>query len=642
MDGRAYRSEASHSGPSYYDVVELLQNSGGDSGPDLSFDKSTSSERLFSSARVSLEEASNPDLSFGCPLGLNKVITFEVLCQSLQIEPTIDRRTIPDAMVWRHPDATIDDLRHVAGSFNTVDVHRLSAHVIKLRDMSEGWTGAEVQEEPHLDVRPTLQRLPFYCTPPAAAAVVIPDPTLEDLAVGTPSSKIVAKAEAFQKRKASTSGATLSHVTKRTRSALAQSSSSTTRPSLFMGDDDDDACGGSSVALAAEGSNIRDSRGKGVMVDDADFFTFFVGPYYATYPEDSVAGNCEFTQEEWDAPYRPTFGFLMKEVFKDPGVWKTIVDQFPTPGEMVRVESLSDDQLTAKISVMHYMMMSHGDSRLKGYEEKVANMTGFVLQASSLKKQVSGLNDKLSSSDASFAMSKAKGKERKKKIKSLTKSLDNLHTEVARLSVALNQATILEAERDEEILRRIQGELLSLAASARFKRGFSMHQKKDEFAVVLKNMVNFMPGAQDRLAEASPHVAQTDYAFLNKISEHTVEPLLESTVTPASKSLELSANVDLTASIVASEHNEEMVTAEVDGSGPKITDDTITAKSRHAFVQGMSVVLDDVVELAGVGSRRVSSSPNDVVVSLFAGEKGDGLTLFSIAGEEAAINPSRV
>ncbi|GKE33257.1 hypothetical protein Tco_1452579 [Tanacetum coccineum] len=290
----------------------------------------------------------------------------------------------------------------------------------------------------------------------------------------------------------------------------------------------------------------------------------------------------------------------------------------------------------------------HGDSRLKGYEEKVANMTGFVLQASSLKKQVSGLNDKLSSSDASFAMSKAKGKERKKKIKSLTKSLDNLHTEVARLSVALNQATILEAERDEEILRlkttssEIQGELLSLAASAGFKRGFSMHQTKDEFAVVLKNMVNFMPGAQDRLAEASPHVAQTDYAFLNKISEHTVEPLLESTVTPASKSLELSTNVDLTASIVASEHNEEMVTAEVDGSGPKMTDDTITAKSRHAFVQGMSVVLDDVVELAGVGSGRVSSGPNDVVVSLFAGEKGDGLTLFSIAGEEAAINPSRV
>ncbi|GKD92791.1 hypothetical protein Tco_1372628, partial [Tanacetum coccineum] len=95
------------------------------------------------------------------------------------------------------------------------------------------WTGAEVQEEPHLDVRLTLQRLPFYCTPLAAADTVIPDPTPYDLAVGTPSSKIVAKAEASRKQKASTS-------------ALAQSPGSTTRPSLFVGDDDesddDDAC----------------------------------------------------------------------------------------------------------------------------------------------------------------------------------------------------------------------------------------------------------------------------------------------------------------------------------------------------------------------------------------------------------------
>ncbi|GJT92430.1 hypothetical protein Tco_1081275 [Tanacetum coccineum] len=170
---------------------------------------------------------------------------------------------------------------------------------------------------------------------------------------------------------------------------------------------------------------------------------------------------------------------------------------------------------------MHCMMMSHGgvlfaryhglnqshheyvlsaNSRLKGYEEKVDSLTGLELQVSTLKKQVFGLNDKLSSSDASFAKSKAKGKERKKKIKSFTKSLDNLHTEVARLSAALNQATVLEAKKDEEILwlratsPEVQGELLSLAAS-------------------------------DRLVEASPLVAQTDYAFLNKILEYAAEPL---------------------------------------------------------------------------------------------------------------------
>ncbi|GKG62397.1 hypothetical protein Tco_0634170, partial [Tanacetum coccineum] len=67
--------------------------------------------------------------------------------------------------------------------------------------------------------------------------------------------------------------------------------------------------------------------------------------------------------------------------------------------------------------------------------------------------QVIRINDKLFASDTSFSKSKAKGKEGKKKIKSLTKSLDNLHAEVAHLSADLNWAIVLEAEKDEEILR---------------------------------------------------------------------------------------------------------------------------------------------------------------------------------------------
>ncbi|GKC88540.1 hypothetical protein Tco_1149189, partial [Tanacetum coccineum] len=236
-------------------------------------------------------------------------------------------------------------------------------------------------EEPHLDFRSTFQRLPFYCTPPAAADVVILDPTSEDLAIGTPSSKIVAKAEASQKQKASTSGATSSHVVERTRSALAQSSSSTTRPILFMGgDDDDDACveillvtplrsntaipssgnqGRSSATPTAEGSKPRDSWGKGVMVDDAA---------------------------------APSAVLIM------PLILRTVLLRiFPTLRDMVLVESLSNDQLAAKMSVLHCMIMSHGGellaryrrpnqshheyvlstySRLKGYEEKVASLSG--------------------------------------------------------------------------------------------------------------------------------------------------------------------------------------------------------------------------------------------------------------------------
>nr|GEW26856.1 retrotransposon protein, putative, Ty3-gypsy subclass [Tanacetum cinerariifolium] len=584
----------------------------------------------------------------------------------------IDRWVIPDDMVWRHLHTTIYDPRPTFGSFSKDDVHHLSAHIIELKDMPEGdvcdlvlrgvdgnvmdiydflclpeWTGAKVQEEPYLDVRPTLQRLPFYCTPHVVDDVVIPDPNPQDLVVGTPSSKIFPKDEASQKRKASTFGATSSHVAKRT-------------------SDDDDDCveiplvtplcsanvipslgnqGGSSVAPATEGSNTRDSQGKGIMVDDAaassasvsrprsssgpapsfrnvsgnaihtDFFPFSAGPYYATYPEDGVAGNYKLNQS-------------------------------------------------------HHEYVSSTDSRLKGYEEKVTNMTGLELQVSALKKQVFRFNDKLSSFDASFTKSKAKGKKRKKKIKSLAKSLDNLHTKVARLFAALNQATILEAEGDEEIglirkflasdkFSRVQGELLSLAASVGFEHGLSMHRTKDEFAVVLKKMVNFMlanvPTPND--SRVSPPITK------------------ESTMTHASKSLELSTNVVPTASVVASEHNKKMVSAEVDGSDPKITDDTITAKelcnqfTYDAILEGEMCTSGNFVTNSRVtpswreivsltfseaGVLHVNWTrlghcgfdlpntfvPNGVVVAFSASEKGDGLTPSSVVGEEAAVNPT--
>ncbi|GJW37532.1 hypothetical protein Tco_0060452 [Tanacetum coccineum] len=607
------------------------------------------------------------------PLGLNKVITFEVLCRSLQIEPTvtlfrvfqtlckqgdwfsfskcrapspvciddnrscikhwksgfflIDRRAIPDAMVWRHPNAAIDDPRPATGSFNMADVCCLSAHVIKLRDMPEGvlvlsglsrvwknhfcdpvlwgadgngmeggfnclccifWllllTDAEVQEDPHLDVRLTFQRLPFYYTPLAMADVVISNPTPEDLAIGTPSSKIVAKAEASHKRKASTSGVASSHVAKCTRSALAQSSSSTTRPSLFVGDSDDesdgddDACveislvtplrsavvippsgnqGGSSVAPTAEGSNTRGNRQRPSsrpapsfrdVSGDAihtDLSPFSVGPYYATYPKDGVAGNFEFTWEDWDAPYRPTFRVRTKEVFKDLAVCKTIM------------------------SMLHCMMISHGGEllaryrglnqshhenllstyyRLKGYEEKFAGLTGLELQVSTLKKQFS----------------------------------------------------------------RVQGELLSLAASFGFERGLSMHQTKDEFVDVLKKMVNFMPVILQLEPKKLVRPANVPIPRDTRVS-----PLIakESTVTPVSTA--------------------------VDRSDLEMTDGVAHSKSRGVFVQGTSHILDDVAEVTVVGSKCISSGLTDVVVALPAGEKGDGSTPSSTV-KEVVVPPSGV
>ncbi|GKD59316.1 hypothetical protein Tco_1296825 [Tanacetum coccineum] len=269
---------------------------------------------------------------------------------------------------------------------------------------------------------------------------------------------------------------------------------------------------------------------------------------------------------------------------------------------------------------------------------------------SALQRKVIGLNDKLSTSDASFAKSKAKGKEMKHKIKSLTKSVDNLHAEVAYFFADLNRATILEAKKDEEILRlkatppafvsffqgqfqalvriflasdefsRVQVELL---ASAGFECGLSMHRTKEEFSAIFGKISQYVPGAQGRLTEASSLVAQTDYDFLNKISEHAIEPLSiilqlepkkfahpnnvpasrnarvsppfakESTITPASASLELPSDTALASSVAALEPNEVSHTLDADG--------------------------DLVVE----GLRHVSSGPFDVLVALSVREKND-------------------
>nr|GEZ82768.1 hypothetical protein [Tanacetum cinerariifolium] len=265
----------------------------------------------------------------------------------------IDRRDIPDYMPWMHPNSAIDDPKPLVGSYNQEDVRRRSAHVVKLRDIPGGvgfvWLEPGVEEsdpifgseELHRDIRPTLQRLPFYFTLHATADVSIPDPTLEDLAVSAPSVKVMAKAEYSKKRMALLSWAAPRHVAKRTR--LPWLSAIPTEGNQSDG----------SAPLVAEGLSIR---GKAIMTDASDPFPEV--PVVLDLLLLSVAGSCKFSYEEWDAPHQPTLTVL-KEVFKDPTVCKTIVDQFLTPKEMVRIEALTNDQLTAKMSVLHCLMTSY-------------------------------------------------------------------------------------------------------------------------------------------------------------------------------------------------------------------------------------------------------------------------------------------
>ncbi|GJS75077.1 hypothetical protein Tco_0724958 [Tanacetum coccineum] len=114
-------------------------------------------------------------------------------------------------------------------------------------------------------------------------------------------------------------------------SAMSQSSASTTRPSLFVDNsdnrsDDDDVCvkillvtpirsttvipssehqGGSFIVLAAEGLGTRDSRGKGIMADNAA--TAFVG---VSRPRPSSRPAPSFRDVSGDVIHTNFFTFL--------------------------------------------------------------------------------------------------------------------------------------------------------------------------------------------------------------------------------------------------------------------------------------------------------------------------------------------
>ncbi|GJX66732.1 hypothetical protein Tco_0301075 [Tanacetum coccineum] len=240
-----------------------------------------------------------------------------------------------------------------------------------------------------------------------------------------------------------------------------------------------------------------------------------------------------------------------------------------------------------------------------GTNKKVAGLTGLELQVSTLKKQVSRLNDKLATFDAFFAKSKAKGKEMKKNIKSLGKSLDNLHAE-----------GLVQKFLASDGFSKVQGELPSLDVSVGFERSLSMHQTKDEFAAISKYVVKPLSVILQLEPKKLVHPANV----LVPKDTHVSPPIVkESTMTPISKSLELSANVAPVSSAVASEQNEEQVNAEVDGSDLEMADGAAPSKSGE--------------------SERVSSVPTDVVVALSVGGKGDGSAPFSTV-EEFGFSPS--
>ncbi|GJU62651.1 hypothetical protein Tco_1244486 [Tanacetum coccineum] len=219
---------------------------------------------LFSSFLPAVIKHFKVHISQLVPLGLSKVITFEVLYRSLNIEPTVTLfqvfQTLSKQGDWfsfakRGDPAPVYMEDKVPTNFNQNHVDRLKAHIVKLRDILERvlvrsgisrvWhnpmcdpvlrrsnnTGiydflcmpsldkVTVREEPHGLDTSILDRVVDRTTSPALAGTAIPPAFLEEITVTRPDLKVVTKADNAAKRKASTGPDISTNATKNTRSS---------------------------------------------------------------------------------------------------------------------------------------------------------------------------------------------------------------------------------------------------------------------------------------------------------------------------------------------------------------------------------------------------------------------------------------
>ncbi|GJY72884.1 hypothetical protein Tco_0477315 [Tanacetum coccineum] len=401
--------------------------------------------------------------------------------------------------------------------------------------------GTEVQEELHHNERPTLQRLPIYCTPSAAINAPIPKPTLEDLASTAPSTKVLAKAEDSKK------------------SAMAHVASGIAQKSLFVNqsDDDDDADDRVEISLITpirsattiplggnpgEGSAPSAAKVPKERLSRTIVLTFLLGVSIVLKVPPVVLPPSRALHKEWELPHEPTFNILNKELFKDPKVYETVVDQFPTQAEVAWIEALSDEQLFKKMNVFD------------------------------LEKLVVVLKEKVTTSDVALVKSKGKSKDHKKRVKSLTKSLDQFTVEATRLASDLNEARRADARKRE---------FLSLDVSAESERGLRMDQSEEQLAGALKKISNFVPRAQGRLLKATPLVATVDYPILDKIVDHFTHPL-SVLIELGLKRLACLAPIPAPKVTPSQEQNEELVNVVVDTLDKELVDATVDKSAELA------------------------------------------------------------
>nr|GEY03973.1 hypothetical protein [Tanacetum cinerariifolium] len=82
-------------------------------------------------------------------------------------------------------------------------------------------------------------------------------------------------------------------------------------------------------------------------------------PYYMPYPYDEGLNSHPTNMKgEWGEVYAVKLEILKKELFKDPKVRKAIIDQVPTPTQLLRAYDLTLKELSGRMNILMYLRFS--------------------------------------------------------------------------------------------------------------------------------------------------------------------------------------------------------------------------------------------------------------------------------------------
>ncbi|GJW88788.1 hypothetical protein Tco_0164128 [Tanacetum coccineum] len=324
------------------------------------------------------------------PLGLAKVITFEVLCRSLGIEPTVTLFRV------------FQTLSKQGDWFSFAKRGVMSIHDFLCMSFLEK---ATVREEPHELGTSILSRVADHAAPPAPAGTAIPRASPEKIVVPGPDRPIVSlslqRADHAAKRKnlsgrryyhtepkrTSVDGLEFAREDVRNLNDVGQGEHinvialrtfdpslglDVTYPPILLPDKEVEA----HVELSEDvrrttRASSHASHGVG---EDASSPAQEAVPAPGTQPLDTDAGavvglremanvdlifdaelaipagdSPPYTKDDWDEIHGVNLGLRRKELYKDPKVCRTAIDRFPTPVEIHRLHEFSSAELSDRI-----------------------------------------------------------------------------------------------------------------------------------------------------------------------------------------------------------------------------------------------------------------------------------------------------